>query len=387
MTKYKYEYLINSEKIVISFSKPLIDGKDSKLQAAFKKALAKRKINIYEHISSLGFEIRICNICKKEYNPYLNLRFNINESTNLVISDVWYGLITNGKLNYDRHYCYGRNSKCPGLFMNSNSIEYVSATMNLSKEAARNFIHQNNKSPFYIENHDSVENYSNSQARGLAFFVKKYGDILGTEKFKEYSNNHRYWTSKQYQIDRFGEKNGSLIWEEISKRKAITLANFQMKFGNDAGLEKFNDWKVKISPSNSKIIEKLGYEHGKAFINARNSKHAETKAINSNNPYIPKESRLDYLIYLHLVWDETHESMLRFSHLKFGSSFNKKNLSLDHQVSIKFGFLNGIHPNIIGHIENLRYISKSENSKKRDNCSISIVELMNRIKEHTANGN
>lgn len=386
MIKYSYSYNINNEIIILRLAKPIHEVKPWNLQGSFKKALIKKGIDVYEHILQLGFEVKICNICKKEHNPYLNLKFYVNEENVLKISDVWYGMVINGKINYDRYYCYGRNKECPGRFMNANSIEYVSATMNLSEKEARDFIHQNNKSPFYLENHESIDAYAKSQSRGSNFFIEKYGMEIGSKKFEEYESNHKYWTSKQYQIDRFGQKDGSAIWEEISKRKAITIANLQMRFGNDIGLAKFNEWKTKISPTNAKIIEKLGYEKGKAFIDAKNSKSLETRQVNSNNPIIPKSVRLEYLIYLNLVWDETHENLLKYSHAKFGSSFKKKNLSLDHQVSIKFGFMNGISPSIIGHIENLRYISKSENSKKRDTCNITIDELLHKIREHEENG-
>ena len=39
---------------------------------------------------------------------------------------------------------------------------------------------------------------------------------------------------------------------------------------------------------------------------------------------------------------------------------------LDHIISVKWGFDNGIDPEIIGNIANLRYLCKKENKSKRD---------------------
>lgn len=39
---------------------------------------------------------------------------------------------------------------------------------------------------------------------------------------------------------------------------------------------------------------------------------------------------------------------------------------LDHIISIKYGFDNGIDPEIIGNIMNLRYLYVNENKSKRD---------------------
>lgn len=54
-------------------------------------------------------------------------------------------------------------------------------------------------------------------------------------------------------------------------------------------------------------------------------------------------------------------------------------VSRDHMYSVKEGFINKIHPIIISHPANCRLVRQSENSSKRDNCSITLEELMKRI--------
>ncbi len=51
---------------------------------------------------------------------------------------------------------------------------------------------------------------------------------------------------------------------------------------------------------------------------------------------------------------------------------------LDHKYSISEGFKNSISPEIIGNIENLEFIPWKENLKKKNKCSITITQLINK---------
>lgn len=53
---------------------------------------------------------------------------------------------------------------------------------------------------------------------------------------------------------------------------------------------------------------------------------------------------------------------------------------LDHKYSILEGFKNGIEPEIIGNFYNLEFIPWEDNIRKNFNCSITIEELINKIK-------
>jgi hypothetical protein len=49
---------------------------------------------------------------------------------------------------------------------------------------------------------------------------------------------------------------------------------------------------------------------------------------------------------------------------------------LDHMYSIAQGFRDGVAPEVIGHIVNLRYITMKENLAKNDDCSLTLIELL-----------
>jgi len=71
---------------------------------------------------------------------------------------------------------------------------------------------------------------------------------------------------------------------------------------------------------------------------------------------------------------------------KYGwySPTNKNNnlagVSRDHMVSVKFGFENNIDPDIISHPANCQLLKHTDNIIKKEKCSITISELMERIK-------
>ena len=60
--------------------------------------------------------------------------------------------------------------------------------------------------------------------------------------------------------------------------------------------------------------------------------------------------------------------------------FKKDAYHLDHRYSIKEGFNNNINPKIISNINNLEFIPASENCSKHTICSISLEELLDKIK-------
>lgn len=63
---------------------------------------------------------------------------------------------------------------------------------------------------------------------------------------------------------------------------------------------------------------------------------------------------------------------------------NLGGISRDHMISVKYGFLNSISPEVISHPANCNLVSQNENSKKKTACSLTIDELMLRINAFNA---
>jgi len=372
----KYFIYINSEKISFKSTNPAF------ISPTIKKIFIKNSIDIFKYLEKLDLPVQKCAICKSAYNPYFTLEFNISPEGEVKISNILNGHKSYNYQKYNKNYCYSSNPNCPGIKMNPNSVEFISLTLNLTKDEALKYIHDTNNSPFYLKNHSTKEEYSNFQSRSKNSFIKRYGKKKGTSKYNDFCNNQKYATNKNFYLDKFGLLEGTRLWDEICKKKAITLANMTRLYGEEFGKLKLANWKSSISKTNSKYIQEFGIDAGLKKIENRNAKRLAT-LIEHGKIIIPAEQKIDYLIYHHLVLEETKYQLLIHGHSKFGENWQKikkeEKLEIDHQFSIKSGFINAISPKVIGNIENLELITRAENIKKRDNNSIDHETLIEKI--------
>lgn len=69
----------------------------------------------------------------------------------------------------------------------------------------------------------------------------------------------------------------------------------------------------------------------------------------------------------------------KFKQLGMWSIDNPAGVARDHKVSIKFGFVNSIDPDIIAHPANCEFIPFRKNSSKGSECSITLEQLLSAI--------
>ena len=81
-----------------------------------------------------------------------------------------------------------------------------------------------------------------------------------------------------------------------------------------------------------------------------------------------------------LIHIKGYEKLLTLG--KYHPVNNPNGVVKDHMISINFGKVNGISPKIIGHIMNCEYLTFKENALKNKDCSISVSELLCRIKKY-----
>jgi len=90
--------------------------------------------------------------------------------------------------------------------------------------------------------------------------------------------------------------------------------------------------------------------------------------------------------YVILVRILTEETLHQHGSQKFGNDWKhirgKYKHHVDHCLSIRTGYINGIDPIIIAHIENLDLIPHNENLSKGAKDTLSIEELQNKINEY-----
>jgi hypothetical protein len=61
---------------------------------------------------------------------------------------------------------------------------------------------------------------------------------------------------------------------------------------------------------------------------------------------------------------------------------NPSGVTIDHMLSVEYGWRNGVDPLIISHPANCQYMSVQDNSRKNTTSSISLLDLIHRIESN-----
>jgi hypothetical protein len=253
---------------------------EKKVSQSLKLSLIKKfNITLDDYLTiKLNKEIKKCNFCECYSDYKLSFDFEIFRKGYL---------ITDFKIIYDKLYCKGKNKKCEGKKLNPNSIEFVSKSMNLSKEDAIKHIHNRNKSPFYKENHKDIDSYKKYQRRDIEFFN-------GSEKkFNDFKNKLKYSHTLNYYIDKYGEEKGKNIYEKINEKKdSSSLLYFikKNKGNEEKALIEFNNKNDKCIQNLSNYIKRHGEEDGIILYNEYKERK---KKMNSLDNYIKKYGNIE----------------------------------------------------------------------------------------------
>lgn len=76
-------------------------------------------------------------------------------------------------------------------------------------------------------------------------------------------------------------------------------------------------------------------------------------------------------LYYNMCWKYTNRAAVDIE----GIEGRSNELHIDHIYSIKQGYMDGVDPEIIGHITNLRMLSGSKNSAKKSRCDKTLKQL------------
>ena len=177
---------------------------------------------------------KFCNWCsEKEQNFRLNcIDFSIENNIINILSIKY----------YDIHYCGSDKCKEEYKKYNTNSAYKIMLNHNLPSEIeAKEWIRNNNKSPFYKENHKSIDEYSESQRRNQ-----------DKEKWNKMTEKANFSRSLSGYIKKYGEFEGRIKFNETCKAKGHSVENFVERFGEIEGINRFNNLiKTKISNNGS----------------------------------------------------------------------------------------------------------------------------------------
>jgi hypothetical protein len=238
---------------------------------------------------------------------------------------------------------------------------------------------KNNIKQILIENNAWIENknklkkeFSNSD---IDLIIKKYNEGYSIKKI------HNEFGFGVTPIKRILIEN-SIIRRSKSNGKKIILNNDLKNQIKDLYLNKYE--------SILEISEKTGLTTSFIDKYLRNVEYRRNKSEATSISSVRKYSGIPYNEYLINLseYKKYRKKVINITNKQpiknlpnYDKRGNYKNINayhLDHKYSISEGFKNDILPEIIGNIENLEFIPWEDNLKKKNKCSITINELINK---------
>jgi len=133
--------------------------------------------------------------------------------------------------------------------------------------------------------------YNKSRSSTLKNFILRYGIDIGTKKWDSYCKLQAYaGSSLEYYVDNYGEVDGLKRWNAVCAKKAITLKNCIIRYGEKLGNIKWNEFLDKKAKRGyysgisqemfNEISLKVGIDRAKDF---RYHSHKYEYIINYDN--------------------------------------------------------------------------------------------------------
>lgn len=274
--------------------------------------------------------------------------------------------------------------------------------------------------PHYISKRDNITldeateyiiKYKANKATNLSNFIKKYGDEEGKILYEEWFNKSLgkgiesenrtshytvdYWKNKGYNDEEAWEiacktqrENSSLYIDyylirgkTIEEAKSSIRKIHDKKLGKCSVTEKILRENPDISEEDLKIIlrEKKDSSSYNKLGEEKYLKKLEKmrKTFEEKGIWVPFKDLSDWELYKKLVWHYTNLNDLKsLQHYEKRGHISKPDAyQLDHKFSLSRGYIEGIHPSLIGSLANIHFIPATDNRKKWTSCSISKEEL------------
>lgn len=182
-----------------------------------------------------------------------------------------------------------------------------------------------------------------------------------------------HWINKGYSISDAEDK---VLQYKKAIGKVPTLEKYIDQYGKSEGNKKWHKYKSNIAERQNVFLKKASPVLKEAKL-IRWVKNSKTK----NGPVRKFYSYKEYDEYWAAVKTATKLSIVVYKELidpsgkNLGIIYGKNGYALDHKFSIYGGFVNRIHPLLIGCYQNLQLLPFNENSRKGQYCCISLEEL------------
>ncbi len=269
----------------------------------------------------------------------------------------------------ERVYCIDNNIKNRTLCYCGKPVNYLKYSVGYSKRCSK----------------ECIWNDPEVSKKRKKTCIEKYG-VDSFTKTKEYIEKTKKTNNEKYGVDFY------LQTEEI---KEIRIEKNIEKYGVDHHMKskEFIEYfkkntKAKFGVDNISKLDYIKEKKRETF----NKNHGVDHIFSSNkikgdffekkygyNPYIPEEKKNDFDIYKNEVWRLTYKIKKKLIKDWDGYDYYDKEIikdnynlhyndnnypSIDHKISIYFGFVNKIDPSIIGDKNNLCITKRSINKRK-----------------------
>ena len=211
------------------------------------KKLKTLNLSILQYIDKNVQKLELCNFCNTSFAEY----------TYDIIIENKEILFKNIKLK-GFYICNNKDCKNIRKKINANSYEFISKKMKISLEQAKILLPKINKSPFYKHDDESQEIYKARQRRDKNFYLNKYGNEIGEERWNEYRNKISISNKKQTMIQKYGLD----ITNDICRKKACTKERFIQLYGDTFGTKKYTEKNNKCKHTLQNFISRHGVQLG-----------------------------------------------------------------------------------------------------------------------------
>ena len=207
--------------------------------------------------------------------------------------------------------------------------------------------------------------------------IELYGEVEGNKKFNESQEKLKRKNTLPYYIELYGEKEGTEKYNSKNNKNSKSSKEFALKqedgffdhgseeywYNRDGenGLKKRTEYFKKISNT---LNDRTDDEKEEWKENIRNT-------MEENGHWAPLEEQNEVDVYRNKVWAVTRKqdiSTLKNYKKRGNHAYDEDVYHLDHKISVMYGFLNNIEPEIIGDIDNLQMLKWDENISKGSNC-------------------
>lgn len=269
----------------------------------------------------------------------------------------------------ERVYCIDNNIKSRVLCYCGNPVNYLKYSVGYSKRCSKK-CSWNDPEVSIKRRKTCIEKY------GVDSFTKTKDYIEKTKK----TNNEKYGVDFYFQSDEIKEITIKRNIEKYGVNHHMKSKKFIKEF-KENNIRKFGvDNVSKLDYIKERKKETFNKNYGIDHIFSSNDiKGYFFEKKYGYNPYIPKEEKNDFQVYKDEVWKLTYRVKKKLidnwdgydyydNELikdNYNLHYNDSNYpSIDHKISIYYGFINKIDPSIIGDISNLCITKRSINKRK-----------------------